>query len=514
MIVNPQLSDLAIPNCEETTVVPEGTDSSSLPTSSSHQVSTIGDYDVLGEIARGGMGVVYLAKHRHLGRTAALKTLLLNCDEDRVSAERFAIEAEAVARLDHPGIVTIYEVGEHDGQPFLAMKLIEGGSLAQILQKGPLDCIRSLRIAIEVSEAIAHAHQRGVIHRDLKPANILIDQAGHAVVTDFGVAKFVEAARCQLTTAGEPIGTPHYMPPEQVDATRGQINTSSDVYSIGAMMYAMLTARPPFQAASPMDVMLQVLANDPAPPRQLNSTVPVTFEAIVMKCLQKNSRSRYQSATELAGDLRNFRDGKPTIAKPIRGARWTLYYLRKHFMVATVSGSFVTLLLLTTLMAMIAHVRLLNQKAELEGNMADIADVLASERRMFRARVSELRNEQVSDAELAAERLASYSSYIEKQNPELAARLAIESTRQSRKASKEVEALAINVLRSFLAKRSPNPPVTGSSASQTDSDISSMIEEIEKGLTYRLTPDQRVLFGIELPAEQSQVESNGNQPQP
>ena len=183
-------------------------------------------------------------------------------------------------------------------------------------------------------------------------------------------------------------------------------------------------------------------------------------------------------------------------------------------MVATVSGSVVTLLLLTTLMVMIAHMRLLNQKVELEGKLADIADVLASERRMFRARISEHRNEQVSDAELAAERLASYSSYIEKQNPDLAVRLAIESTRQSRKASKAVEASAINVLRAFLAKRSPSLPETGSSASQTDSDTSNIIEEIEKGLTYQLTQDQRVLFGIELPVEQSQAEANRNQSQP
>jgi len=460
------------------------------------------------------MGVVYLAEHRHLGRRVALKTLLVDCTEDQPSAERFAIEAEAVARLDHPGIVAIYEVGEHQGQPFLAMKLIDGGSLAKLLHDGPLDSRRALGIAIEVAEAIAHAHQRGVIHRDLKPANILLDQGGHAVITDFGVAKFVESARCDLTTAGEPIGTPHYMPPEQADATRSPISAASDVYSIGAMMYAMLTGRPPFQAASPMDVLLQVLANDPVPPRQLNSTVPVTFEAIVMKCLQKDAKRRYQTATELADDLSRFRDGKPTIAKPIGGVRWTLYYLRKHFMVATVSGSVVTLLLLATLIVLIAHVRLLNEKTELEANVADLADVLTSERIMFRTRVSGLRKEQLSDAELAADRLASYSSYVEKQNPDLATRLAIESIRQSQQASRAVEASAIGVLRAYLAKRTPDSNGIDTLPNLTDTDISMMIEEIEKSLAYQLSQDQRVLFGIEAPTEQPRMEPLGSHSQP
>jgi len=505
MIVNPQAPKPVLQHCDAVTILPEsiagGTLSEAMPAA-----SCIGDYVIIEEIARGGMGVVYLAQHRHLGRRVALKTLLLDCGEDTSSSDRFAIEAEAIARLDHPGIVAIYEVGEYRGQPFLAMKLIDGGNLAKLLHDGPLDSRRALGIAIEVAEAIAHAHQRNVIHRDLKPANILLDQAGHAVITDFGVAKFVEAAQCHLTTAGEPIGTPHYMPPEQADATRGPISAASDVYSIGAMMYAMLTGRPPFQAASPMDVLLQVLANDPVPPRQLNSTVPVTFEAIVMKCLQKDANRRYQTATELADDLSRFRDGKPTIAKPIRGVRWTLYYLRKHFMVATVSGSVVTLLLLATLIVLIAHVKLLKEKTELETNVADLADVLASERTLLRARVSGLRKEQVSEAELAAERLASYSSYIEKQNPDLAARLAIESIHQSRQASRSVEASAVGVLRASLAKRTPDSKGIYTLPNPTDADISTMIEEIEKSLTYQLSQDQRVLFGIETPTEQARTE--------
>jgi eukaryotic-like serine/threonine-protein kinase len=266
-------------------------------------VEVVGDYEIIREVARGGMGVVYLAKHRHLARQVALKMMLVDCTQYSSASDRFALEAEAVARLDHPGIVTVYEVGEHQGKPFIAMKYIGGGCLSDSLREGPLACRRALELGIEVSAAVAHAHERGVIHRDLKPANILLDQDGRAVITDFGIAKFVEKARCHLTTIGEPIGTPHYMPPEQADASRGTVNPASDVYSIGAVIYAMITGRPPFQAASAIDVMMQVLSSDPVPPRRLNSTVPVALDAVVMRCLRKDAKQRYQTAAELEQDL-------------------------------------------------------------------------------------------------------------------------------------------------------------------------------------------------------------------
>ena len=495
--MNSQPPDPIVRDCDAVTLVPDVAPATMPPDVSVQDEQVIGQYVVTREIARGGMGIVYLARHQRLGRKVALKTLLFGGNEDKSAAERFAVEAAAVARLDHPGIVTIYEVGKHDGQPFLAMKLIEGGNLSQRLQQGPLECKHALEIAVEVSEAIAHAHQRGVIHRDLKPANILLDQDGHAVVTDFGVAKCLEIARCQLTTTGEPIGTPHFMPPEQADANRGTVGPASDVYSIGAVLYAMLTGRPPFQAASAIDVMLQVLANDPVPPKQLNSTVPVTLEAIVLKCLQKEPRRRYQSATELAEDLRNFRDGKPTIAKPIRGIRWALYYIRKHFMVATVSGSVVTLLLLMTFVVVIAHVKLLNRAAQLEGDKADLADVLVSERRMFQLRVSGLQNKKISESEFAAERLASYAESIEKQNPQLATRLAVESVLLSKAESRPANLSAVEVLRRYRSNQTP-PPGEGNVGAPASSevDLNETVAEVDKSLTYQLTPEQRVLFGI------------------
>jgi serine/threonine protein kinase len=466
--------------------------------------SIVGDYVILKEIARGGMGIVYLAKHRHLGREVALKTLLLNCGSDKSTAERFAVEAQAVARLDHPGIITIFEIGDIEGQPYLAMKFVEGGNLAKLLYQGPLDCERTLTIAIEVADAISHAHQRGVIHRDLKPANILLDNAGHAIVTDFGVAKLLESVRCQLTTAGDPIGTPHYMPPEQADTARGQISPSSDVYSIGAVMYAMLTGRPPFQAASPLDVMLQVLQNDPVPPKKLNATVPSSLDAIVMKCLQKDMRKRYQTATALREDLCNFRDGKPTTAKPIGAVTWLLYSLRKHFMVATVSGSIVMLLLLATAVILISYVKLLNTKVELEGKVADLTDVLSSERDLFRTRVSAIRNNRVSEASLIAERLASYSWHIHKQNPDLAARLAIESIKQTQEMAQASDQAALNTLQAYLATRrsdSQTMPSLGDAASTSDLEL---IAEVEKILTYQLSEEQKMLFGIESNSQNSQ----------
>jgi serine/threonine protein kinase len=459
--------------------------------------SKFGEYVILREIARGGMGVVYLARHPHLDREVAIKTLLFESDIDSPSKERFAVEAQAVARLDHPGIITIYEVGEAHGQPFLAMKFIDGGSLAKLLYQGPLACARALEIAIEVASAMAHAHQRSVIHRDLKPANILLDQAGQAIVTDFGVAKLMEASRCQLTTAGEPIGTPHYMPPEQADASRGSISTASDVYSLGAVMYAMLTGRPPFQAASAIDVMMQVLSSDPVPPKRLNSTVDATLDAIVMRCLQKEPRKRYPSAAELAEDLRRFRDGKPTIAKPVRGIRRAIYYLRKHILVATVSGSFVSLLLLTTLLVVISHVKLINQKLELENSITDLTDLLNSERNLFRIRLARRQGEEINEAGLIAERLASYSSYIGKQNPDLAVRLAVESVKQSQKGGQEAQPTAISTIQAYLAKQDSDQLEITDSHGSAEINIAELTSSAEANLKYQLTPSQKVLLGIE-----------------
>lgn len=490
--------------CDAITMAP----CSATPTSS-HEASdddgrVIGQYVIVSEIARGGMGIVYRAKHQQLGRHVAIKTLLVNGQDDRAALERFAVEAEAVARLDHPGIVTIYEVGEDDGHPFLAMKLIEGGSLSQLLQQGPLDAQRALKIAIEISEAIAHAHARGVVHRDLKPANILLDQDGHAVVTDFGVAKCLESFRCQLTTAGEPIGTPHFMPPEQADAGRGEIGPAADVYSIGAVIYAMLTGRPPFQAASPIDVIMQVLSSDPVPPRRLNATVPVALDAIVMMCLQKDPRKRYRSAAELASDLERCRDGKPTIAKPARGLRLLVYQLRRHFMVATVSGSIVTLLLAASLLVIIAHLRLIERHQKVEDEKAYLANALSIERRMFMTRRPNLNASDQVEAELLSDRLVSHIEYFKEKNPEFAVRIACELIRVSQESSVTPPGQAVDVLLGHLKKHAANSPLHKDGDNlRRELDLNLLLEEVAKTIDDALTSDQRFLLGLATPEQSS-----------
>jgi serine/threonine-protein kinase len=275
---------------------------------------TFGDYTLLEELGRGGMGVVYKARQESLGREVALKLVLRGELASAADRTRFRGEAEAAARLDHPGIVPVYEVGERDGQPYFTMKLVEGPTLAQRLAPGPLPPRESASILADVARAIHFAHTRGVLHRDLKPSNILLDQGGRPHVSDFGLAKRIEGAE-SLTRSGAILGTPGYMAPEQASGGRGQVSAATDVYSLGAILYQMLTGRPPFQAASPVDTVLLVLEQDPLPPRLLNPKADRDLELIALRCLQKPPALRYQSAAELADDLDAYLAGEPVAAR-------------------------------------------------------------------------------------------------------------------------------------------------------------------------------------------------------
>jgi serine/threonine protein kinase len=219
---------------------------------------TWGDFRVTAELGRGGMGIVYRADQLSLSRTVALKMLLDGEFASTANLARFRAEAQAVAGLDHPHIVPVYEVGEQSGRPYFTMKYIEGTTLARRLADGPLPAREAAELLAQVARAVDYAHQRGILHRDLKPSNILIDAQGHAHVTDFGLAKRV-ADDMGLTRSGAILGTPSYMAPEQAAGTRGQVGPASDVYSLGTILYAMLTGRPPFQAATPVDTVLLVL---------------------------------------------------------------------------------------------------------------------------------------------------------------------------------------------------------------------------------------------------------------
>ncbi len=283
------------------------------------RVRYFGDYEITRELARGGMGVVFLARQISLNRPVALKMILAGQLADDTDVKRFHTEAEAAANLDHPGIVPIFEVGQHEGQHYFSMGFVEGQSLSQRMALGPLPSAEAAELIRRVADAIEYAHQRGVIHRDLKPANILLDRNGNPRVTDFGLAKKVQGDS-GLTGSGQIMGTPSYMPPEQAGGKRGEVGPPADVYALGATLYCLISGKPPFQAASVMDTVLQVIGDEPVPPRRLNPSVPRDLETICLKCLEKDPARRYSSAAALGEDLRRFLAGEPISARPV-GAR-------------------------------------------------------------------------------------------------------------------------------------------------------------------------------------------------
>ncbi|MDB5391785.1 MAG: repeat-containing protein [Planctomycetaceae bacterium] len=292
-------------------------------------VRYFGDYELLAEIARGGMGVVYKARQINLNRIVALKMILAGQLADDSDVKRFQAEAEAAARLDHPGIVPIFEIGQHEGQHYFSMAYVEGESLARKVANGPLPPREAAEMVRKVAEAVEYAHQKGIIHRDLKPANVLLDQAGEPRVTDFGLAKQLKADS-NLTGTGQILGTPSYMPPEQAGGHVDQAGPRSDVYALGAILYCLLTGRPPFQAANPVDTLLQVLEAEPVAPRQLNPRLPRDLETICLKCLRKEPEKRYRSAAEFAEDLRRFVNHAPIVARPVGAVERTLKWARRR----------------------------------------------------------------------------------------------------------------------------------------------------------------------------------------
>jgi WD40 repeat protein/tRNA A-37 threonylcarbamoyl transferase component Bud32 len=374
-----KLRHLAAPaNGEEGTTREPGT--ATPPAAPLGTVRYFGDYELLEKIAEGGMGVVFKARQRSLNRSVALKMIRAGQLATEEDVQRFRFEAQAAGDLKHPHIVPIHEVGEHEGQQYFSMDFIEGGSLAQALGREPpaISQKEGARLVATVARAVHHAHQRQLLHRDLKPANILLDAQGQPHVTDFGLAKRV-ARDSRLTQSGAIVGTPSYMAPEQARAEKG-LSTAVDVYSLGAILYELLTGQPPFRAAAPLDTLLQVLEREPQPPHVLNPRVDRDLETVCLKCLEKEPARRYPSAEALAEDLDRWLRGEPISARPVgrveRGWRWC----RRNPVVAGLTAALAGLLVVVAVGASwsAAHFRRTaeqeRQAAERERGLARAAD--------------------------------------------------------------------------------------------------------------------------------------------
>lgn len=371
----------------------------------------VGRYELLAEIGRGGMGVVYRARQPGLDREVAVKVLASGPLAARGFVDRLRTEAAVLGRLHHPGIVTVHEVGVADGQPFLVMELVPGGSLAEQVAERPLPPAAAAELVFQVALAIQHAHAAGVWHRDLKPGNILLGADGRPRVTDFGLAKLADTDS-GLTHSGQALGTPGYLAPEQVDSSQHEIGPWTDVYALGAVLYHLLTGRPVFKAASVRETFHQTLASEPATPRALNPGVPADLEVICLKCLAKEPARRYPTAAALSEDLRRHLDGRPILARPIsapaRLGRWG----RRNPVLASVSAA-----LLAGAVGSLITVSWLWRRAETQAEIATrtlahlqrerVTDLLEADRvRPALSRLSELLRKNPTDR-LAAARAVS-----------------------------------------------------------------------------------------------------------
>jgi tRNA A-37 threonylcarbamoyl transferase component Bud32 len=276
-----------------------------------------GDYELIEEIARGGMGVVYKARQVKLDRVVAIKMILTGQFASDEDVRRFQTEARLAANLRHANIVAIHDVGEHDEQAYFSMQYIDGQSLAEVVRDGAIDVQRAARYLSVIADAVHYAHEKSTLHRDLKPANILLDADDQPHITDFGLARQIQTDQ-RLTVTGAVLGTPSYMSPEQALGRSERIDRATDVYSLGATLYHLLTGRPPLQGDSPLDTLRLVTSDRPTPPRRLNDQIPRDLENVCLKCLEKEPASRYKTARALADDLRRFLHDEPVHARPIR----------------------------------------------------------------------------------------------------------------------------------------------------------------------------------------------------
>lgn len=302
----------------------------------SQRIQYFGDYELQKEIARGGMGIVYKARQASLNRTVAVKMILKGHLATEADVRRFRAEGEAAANLQHPNIVAIHEIGEQHGQHYFSMDFVEGPNLAQLASAGPLQPKRAAKCVKALAEAIDYAHQKGILHRDLKPSNILVDRFDQPRITDFGLAKRMDN-QSDLTLSGQVLGTPNFMPPEQAASKRGNVGRHSDIYSLGAILYFLLTGKPPFSGETTHETFHRVINEEPVPPRILNSDIPRDLQIICLKCLEKDASRRYASGASLADDLDRFLRDEPIQARPVGQVERIWRSANRHPLVTTLA---------------------------------------------------------------------------------------------------------------------------------------------------------------------------------
>jgi tetratricopeptide (TPR) repeat protein/tRNA A-37 threonylcarbamoyl transferase component Bud32 len=390
---------------------------------------SVAGYDVLGTLGRGAMGVVYKARQRGLNRLVALKMILAGDHAGERELARFQAEAEAVARLHHPNIVQIYEVGEEQGRPFFSLEFVDGTSLDKKAGATPLPPLEAAVLVQKLAEAMEYAHKNGIIHRDLKPANVLLAADGSPKIGDFGLAKKLDEDAGQTRT-GTVLGTPSYMAPEQAEGRLDDVGPLSDLYSLGAILYELLTGRPPFKGSTVLDTLHQLRTMEPVPPVQFQPGVPRDLETIALKCLQKDPARRYAGCAALSEDLRRFLAGEPILARPVGRAERLWRWGKRNPRVAALSATVVGLVLLgvaglASFAAVVKHEKDQTELARID------ADKNAKEAREQEATAKEKKEEADRSAALAKEKQeeADRNAAVAKEKKEEADRNAAAATK-------------------------------------------------------------------------------------